>query len=423
MRTRGIALAVCAIVAAAGATPAVARPTDSKGPSGEPRYGKTPEKRPKCVKPANAKGGEICVHWVGKGPQKSSKGQVTLTANVFKAVWESEVGGLGFRAPLPDRTGGTRGRHSKALDVYLADIGAEGTTLGFCEPSKPARGAAKGKDAMAAYCVVDNDFEDFGTAELSTEELLRATAAHEFFHAVQYAYDSRNEPRWLREGTAVWAEEQVFGELDQAHGYLDTSALSDPQLGLDSDLDLFPYGSWLFWQYLSEFEQASAVEAVWQGAAGGSKNDTLDPAASAASAVGRPLGSLLNGFAVRNYVLDYAEGAEYLEANLGSRPPLDASFRLSSDDPQTGARSLEIEGLASAYIRIENGDDVNCTVSVDATPPAGAGESLLRDSGGSFTSTTSPVTALAPGTSVILVLSNGNGGPVSVAYNATASCP
>ena len=59
----------------------------------------------------------------------------------------------------------------------------------------------------SAYVVVD---DDFSTAQLGASGGLgglRATAAHEFFHAVQYAYDS-SEDAWLTEGTAVWMEDR-----------------------------------------------------------------------------------------------------------------------------------------------------------------------------------------------------------------------
>jgi hypothetical protein len=37
---------------------------------------------------------------------------------------------------------------------------------------------------------------------------LKVTAAHEFFHAVQFAYDI-GEDGWLMESTATWMEEHV----------------------------------------------------------------------------------------------------------------------------------------------------------------------------------------------------------------------
>ena len=46
-----------------------------------------------------------------------------------------------------------------------------------------------------SFCVLDNDFAraQFGRAPMDT---LRVTAAHEFFHAIQFNYDYR-EDRWL----------------------------------------------------------------------------------------------------------------------------------------------------------------------------------------------------------------------------------
>lgn len=43
---------------------------------------------------------------------------------------------------------------------------------------------------VSAYCVVDNDYavEEFGVRNTPLENL-QVTVAHEYFHAVQFAYD------------------------------------------------------------------------------------------------------------------------------------------------------------------------------------------------------------------------------------------
>ena len=91
------------------------------------------------------------------------------------------------------------------LDVYLADVGASGLS-GYVATDDPhADDDTYLYRDYSAYIVVD---DDFSVAQLGTSGGpggLRATAAHEFFHAVQYAYDS-GEDAWLTEGTATWME-------------------------------------------------------------------------------------------------------------------------------------------------------------------------------------------------------------------------
>ena len=52
---------------------------------------------------------------------------------------------------------------------------------------------------------VATSFEQVGTDPMVA---LRATAAHELFHLVQFAYDVREDP-WLVEGTATWMDRVV----------------------------------------------------------------------------------------------------------------------------------------------------------------------------------------------------------------------
>ena len=68
----------------------------------------------------------------------------------MNAVWQREIGELGYRKPVRD---GSRGGNTK-LDVYLKDVGADGL-YGYCAPENTEPGAS----ALASgYCVLDNDF-------------------------------------------------------------------------------------------------------------------------------------------------------------------------------------------------------------------------------------------------------------------------
>ena len=48
---------------------------------------------------------------------------------------------------------------------------------------------------------------------------LRVTAAHEFFHAIQFAYDV-NEDIWFMEGTATWVEDEVYDSINDNYQFL-----------------------------------------------------------------------------------------------------------------------------------------------------------------------------------------------------------
>jgi hypothetical protein len=98
--------------------------------------------------------------------------------------------------------------------------------------------------------VVDNDMLSLPPGGLPA---LEATVSHEFFHAVQLAYDIGDDA-WFMEGTATWIEDEVFDDVNQSLDYLSVSQLRDPDVPLDfSDLQyLYVYGSWIWFQFLTE---------------------------------------------------------------------------------------------------------------------------------------------------------------------------
>ncbi len=412
-------LAVTAVTVAAlgaiGITPTSARPTD-KHPPGEPSYGKIDEQKPLCRK---APGGELCVHWVASGPQRAKRAQATATIGAFLSAWKTEVGGLGYRAPLPDKTGAA-GRHRSAIDVYLADIGAGGTTLGQCKPTAPKRSKHSGAGA-SAYCIVENDFKGF-----ASDDSIGVTAAHEFFHAVQYAYDaSKAMPLWLAEGTAVWMQSQVVSSA-QSDQFLQQSPLTDPQVPLDAS---DPYGASIFWQYVSEAIGAGAIRAVWDSTAAGVPS-SASILAMIAQAGGTTVATLMNRFAAWNYELDapwsYRRGTAYL-AMLQAGPPADASYNLLPSHSQAGPRTIDVANLAAGYVKFRNATAGMCAITVSTGSPAdaslimepvGAGAATLSSVPGSGTATVEA----GPGASLVLVLTNPGASATAMTYRVETSC-
>ena len=239
---------------------------------------------------------------------------------VFGTVWNKEVRGLGYRRPRSDRTSRDHGPNGK-LDVYVADLGAQGL-YGYCTSDDPAKGRRR---AVSAYCVVDDDFSrrQFRRGAAGTRAL-RVTAAHEFFHAVQYAYDWL-EDLWLMEGTAAWIEDEVYDGVNDNVQYLSTSPVSarnfwfpldfynrDPRSGEAN----FKYGAWIFWRYLSERFGRDIVRSVWRRADSrppAPNEYSLQATVSALALRGHDFATVLSDFAVANTspATAYSEGASY----------------------------------------------------------------------------------------------------------------
>lgn len=237
-------------LAAARARLLLARPTDGKADPGGDGYRGRSSRR--CAE-------NVCVHFARRGRDAPrSRRWVRRTVRVAQSVWDHEVGDLGFRRPPGD---GRRGGDDR-FDFYLADIGARGL-FGYCAPERRVPGQ---RFTASSYCVLDDDFarEQYG---VPPRRSLRVTTAHEFFHAVQFGYDFREDP-WLMETTAVWMEESFADGANDSRRYLRYGNVRRPGVPLDtySNSGLAQYGNWPFWEFATKRHGEHLVRAVWRRA-------------------------------------------------------------------------------------------------------------------------------------------------------------
>lgn len=327
----------------------LARPTTGDDPTGgyEPKY--TTQSAASC-------GPHICVHWVEDATADSAQGagvdgnlttvpaSVTTTLTTLEAVYHKEVTSLGYRAPLPDGVLGGDGR----VDVYLADLGGEGL-YGYCTTDQPD---ASVNHQVFAYCVVDNDFAptQFGTTRTPLENL-QVTAAHEFFHAVQFGYDWQ-EDLWLMEGTAVWMEDEVYDNVNDNRQYLVESPLANPYVPLDyTGADYQPYGAWVFWKFLSEsagrgrFDSPRIIRDVWTAAIGPTYSTAAlrQVLSSRHTSFARVFGTF--GTWLRDPARYFSEGSAYRSA------PLTGRFTLSRPRPGIARTVVGLNHMSHSFVR------------------------------------------------------------------------
>ncbi len=77
--------------------------------------------------------------------------------------------------------------------------------------------------------------------------------AHEMTHSCQDSYrqaELYSNARWVFEGIAVWAEDDVYRRTDSEHEYA-KEVMSTLHLPLDTDVGERPYGTYLFFQYVT----------------------------------------------------------------------------------------------------------------------------------------------------------------------------
>ncbi len=181
---------------------------------------------------------------------------------------------MGFRAPLDDGDG--------VFDVYLVDTD-------FSADGHFQSETCDGDNRCSGYMVQENDFAGFPYP--SVDYANRLLASHEFFHAVQAAYDA-DQGSIIAEGTAVWASEHYDSGLDDLELFA-SDFLDNADRGLTGDgggpVDPFTYGSAVFWEFLSQRHGVDVIRSLWEACDDGSDahwTDRIDDVVTAAGGTG-----------------------------------------------------------------------------------------------------------------------------------------
>lgn len=190
---------------------------------------------------------------------------VEQVAGVYDEVLDFYTS-LGFREPLDDGAVADNGGDDR-FDVYLVDFAG----VGDGNFQQDGCSASNG-DQCRGYMIQENDYAGYGYP--STLVANRILASHEFFHAVQAAYDV-GQGSVLAEGSAVWATEQFDPSLLDFEYFID-GFLENIDRPLDEPLpgpaDPYSYGAGIFFQFLEEAygpgTVAALLEATIDGAGG-----------------------------------------------------------------------------------------------------------------------------------------------------------
>lgn len=338
----------------------LARPTDgASDPQGD---GYTvAEATPVC-------GTNWCVHYVTStddappAVDDNANGipdQVDATLTAMSEVWAKEITDYGYRQPKSDITSTNHGPDGN-IDIYLADVGADGL-YGYCTSDDPNL-AYVGTPTypywdFSAYCVFDNDYSPAQFTVTSGIPALEVTAAHEFFHAVQFAYDAA-EDYWFMEGTATWMEDEVYDGVNDNLAYLPYGQLGRPRTPVDTGKGFAMYGNWIFWRFLSEyFADPTVIRAVWRladGSAVGPDYYSTQAAARVTSKKNVPFRVAFADFGMVNAAprFFYEEGSSY------PTPPITHSYTITKANGGAGGR-VTADHLTNSYVEFRRGGGVS----------------------------------------------------------------
>jgi hypothetical protein len=308
----------------------LARPTDgADDPFGD---GYSVPAKKKCKQ-------NVCLHWVpstADAPPSTKWAMKSL--GTLNKVWKFEVGNMGYRRPPGDfGVGG-----NKRFDVYLKELGSRGV-YGYCAPEYRVPGT---KYVATSFCVLDNDFakSQFGAPPTNS---LRVTAAHEFFHAIQFGYDY-HEDRWLFESTATWMEERYADPVNDNRQYLPAGQVGRPDIPLDTyDTSASThYGNWAFWEFLTHRYGNGLVKSVWTKSAAfkGAPNMYSTKALKSVLAGRGGFPAVFRAYAAANVIANrtYAEGKEWPAAQLTR------AFTLGKSSRRIGA-TTRIDHMAANH--------------------------------------------------------------------------
>lgn len=292
----------------------------------------------------NGQGIPICVHSATSGPDASVGGITAEKVASTLAYVYTTYKNAGYHMPESD---GTRGGNGD-VDIYIADIGPQ--YYGYCVPDPNPGSNAR---HTPAFCVLNSNFARFPGQ--TAEHNLQVTAAHEFFHAVQFSYDATEDP-WFMESTAVWAEDELYTNINDNVQYLPFGPLGKPAQSLDKNTTFGVYGGWIFFRWVTEHRPQSQgglpiiIRSMWQRAAATSGSDhySLQAINGALKAAGLPLQKAFAQFAAanRNPAHTYREGA----ANHYPLAKPTASYKVRTTGKHTTG-TARINHLAAATER------------------------------------------------------------------------
>lgn len=187
-------------------------------------------------------------------PADSVPDYVNRTAEYFDLAWTYICDTLGYDTPPYD---GSQGGGQDLYDVYMHHYaGAYGVT--FSESSSSQR-PGRNYD-YTSYIYVDPTYNGFGYNDRTLP--MKVTSAHEFFHAVQFAYNV-NAGSWFMENCSTWMEDILWDEINDNYAYL-TYFLNNVHRPLNTANGGFEYGAFLWPTYLYANWGHDFIRSTWE---------------------------------------------------------------------------------------------------------------------------------------------------------------
>lgn len=352
---------------------------------------------PKLDKVYKSPSGYFRIHYAVTGehavdsrsrPRSSVPPYIVKIGEAFDRSKAVTCGTRGFREPVLDEGQST-------FDVHVFNLkGNYGITFSNRIYSL---GTAKIRVASSYICI-DNNYSSKKGFGKSRDDCMKVTAAHEFFHAVQYAYNA-DADKWWKEASATWNEDEVYKGVNDYVRYI-KNFYSSPQRSLEES----DYGGVVFVKFLSEnYGGYELVRKIWEiQSTGGSASINAIEKAVRSGFAAQDIGTLFNRFSAYNFCPSqyYKDGAVWnvsasVQQTYASYPVAQSTVRLdhlaasyylfkASDIP--GGKSLKIfaEGQDKArwgfkLLQKYPGDKLYHLADISLSDSRSRGEILLQN--------------------------------------------
>ena len=249
---------------------------------------------------------------------------------------------------------------SDHYDVYIRNLSSR--YYGYTQPEEFAQGKGDNersktvveKNAFTSYMVMRNNYKNFPLSELKN---IKVTAAHEYFHAIQFGYDGWEMP-WLLEASAVWMEEEMYDDINDCYQYM-ADWFKQPERSLDED-GYHWYGSFIFFEYIAQHMGGTeTIRRIFDESVQSNSRER-DGSHAALNASLKQQGfsfqQALNGMSIANKIMSSLPTAENYSYDEAESYPVDGPAILKKVNFQTGNRdtvfSTKLSRFASQYVRI-----------------------------------------------------------------------
>jgi len=280
---------------------------------------------------------------------------------IFEYIWFYFENILGYSTPPGDGTLGG----SQKYDIFVENLPSNYFAITYTTSFTNAS-----ENSCASFIKMRNNYNGTVFQNLTEIENIEITAAHEFFHAIQFSYNC-HERFWLMEATAVWSEDEIYDNINDHYRYMPTW-FQNSSKSIDDESNHM-YGSFILFQYIDEhLGGPDIIRTIWEESrsrANSVSDISFISIDAALSNIGSSFNSALNSMRIANRIMSDHPNAEPYTYKEADDYPVTGPYEIASlvfnDNPVTyeqnslslySSNYIKLNLSSSARVLIENKD-------------------------------------------------------------------